>query len=114
MMSAAVKFVILWIIEVDEIYKQLLTLLAGETSWVPAFVCTRTFSKYSNTADFDGHFAFFTGLRMGEREEEKGGGRREGERSERRREDEERGKNRGGEGMRERGRRKGERWEKAW
>ena len=99
MMSAAVKFVVLWIIEVDEINEQLLTLLAGKTSWVPAFVSTRTFSKHSNTADFDGHFAFFTGLRMGERE---GGMVERGEVGGR----EGRGKERGGEG--EKGKKGGE------
>ena len=74
MMSAAVKFVVLWIIEVDQINKQLPTLLTSETRWVPAFVCTRTFSKHSNTADFNGHFAFFTDLRMGEGEAGEEGG----------------------------------------
>ena len=96
MMSAAVKFVILWIIEVDEINEQLFTLLTSEASRVPALVCTRTFSKHSNTADFDGHFAFFAGLRMGEREGGDGGDRRSVRKGRR-------GKEGGGEGREGRG-----------
>ena len=74
-MSSTIKFVVLWIVEVNEIYKQFSALLTSEASGMPAFLCAHTLCKDPNTAHFNGHFAFFTDLRKGRRE-----GRREGKR----------------------------------
>ena len=74
-MSATVEFVVLWIVEVNEIDKQLSALLACEASRVPALLCARTLCKDSDTTNFDGHFAFFADLRKGEREGGRGRGR---------------------------------------